>query len=236
MGEVIAFVSGKGGMGKTALCAAVAAALADDGKKVLCIDCDDTMGDLGHYLGLGQTPALTYADICRGDYSLQQAEVHGSLRNLRFLGAPATAQPVQRENFATLLRQAKQQFDYILLDGPDILLSADQWVLVTQPTQAAIHGARRKADALELQGANKVRLIVNGIHPRDMAALGLTVDDAMDQIGVGLLGIVPRDRAVDLAAKAEKPLHLHTKKGAAAAAARIAQRLQGKQVRIPGRL
>ena len=40
MGELIAVLSGKGGTGKTSVCAAVASALALDGKRVLCVDCD----------------------------------------------------------------------------------------------------------------------------------------------------------------------------------------------------
>ena len=40
MGELLAVLSGKGGTGKTSVCAGVAIALAADGKKVLCVDCD----------------------------------------------------------------------------------------------------------------------------------------------------------------------------------------------------
>ena len=40
MGEVIAVISGKGGTGKTTVCAAVASCLAAEGKRVLCIDAD----------------------------------------------------------------------------------------------------------------------------------------------------------------------------------------------------
>ena len=46
MGEVIAVLSGKGGTGKTSLCAGIATALAESDKKVLCIDCDAGLGNL----------------------------------------------------------------------------------------------------------------------------------------------------------------------------------------------
>ena len=39
MGEAIAILSGKGGTGKTSVCAGLSTALAQDGKKVLCLDC-----------------------------------------------------------------------------------------------------------------------------------------------------------------------------------------------------
>ena len=58
-------------------------------------------------------------------------------------------------------------------------------------------------------------------------AMGLTVDDIMDQSGLPLLGVVPEDLNVTLAAVYEKPLLEQTHKGAAAACCRIARRIQG---------
>ena len=63
-------------------------------------------------------------------------------------------------------------------------------------------------------------------------ALECTVDDIMDRSGLPLLGIVPEDGNVTLAAAFEKPLIQYTKKGAAAACGRIAQRIKGYNVPI----
>ncbi len=233
LSEVIAVTSGKGGMGKTALCAALAVALAADGRRVLCIDCDDGRGDLDAYLGLDQLPDLTYPEVCRGSYPLERAAIHPKFPKLRFLAAPMSEHKVTPEEFATLLRQAKQNFDYILLDDPQFQL-ADRWILVTHPNPAAIRGARRKADALEIVGARNVRMIVNAIDVKQMAALDLNVDDVMDGAGLPLLGIVPFDPVVTFScAKAEA---LRGNKGAAAAALRIANRIQGIQTAVPSRL
>ena len=60
----------------------------------------------------------------------------------------------------------------------------------------------------------------------------LTVDDIMDRAGLPLLGIVPEDPEVVLAAAFETPLLLQTKKGAAAACRRIAKRIQGMKVPV----
>ena len=67
MGEAIALLSGTGGLGKTALTAGLALALAKGGKKVLCVDCQAGLGTLDIYLGMEQQDALSYADVCRGD-------------------------------------------------------------------------------------------------------------------------------------------------------------------------
>ena len=52
MGEVISVISGKGGTGKTTLCAAVATCMAADGKRVLCIDADIGLRNLDIALGM----------------------------------------------------------------------------------------------------------------------------------------------------------------------------------------
>lgn len=233
LAEIIGFVSGKGGMGKTALCAALAWELAYSGNKVLCIDCDDGSGDLDAYLGLGQLPDLTYPEVCRGLYPLDRAAFYPNNDHLRFLAAPLRDAGIQEAELAALLDDARQKFDYILLDNPKFNLT-DRTILVTTANPAAIRGARRKADSLEVAGAKNVRLIVNAIDPKQMAALGLNVDDVMDQVGLPLLGIVPLDPVVTLSCAAGKPLQ--GKKGAAAATERIARRIQGIQTAIPNRL
>jgi septum site-determining protein MinD len=233
LAEVIAFTSGKGGMGKTALTAAIAWDLACSGNKVLCIDCCDGFGDLDAYLGLGQLPDLTYAEVCRGLYPLDRATSCLDHKNLQFLAAPSRDAQVTEAEFAALLQNARQEFDYILLDDPKFLL-ADRWIMVTQANPAAIRGARRKADSLEVMGANNIRLIVNAIDKKQMAALKLNVDDVMDAVGLPLLGIVPYDPGVTLSCAAGKPLQ--SKKNAGNATERIASRIQGIQTAVPSRL
>ena len=65
-----------------------------------------------------------------------------------------------------------------------------------------------------------------------ISAMGITVDDIMDQSGLPLLGLVPEDESVPLAAAFRKPLLSYEKKGAAAACKRIAKRIQGNYVRV----
>ena len=52
MGELIAVLSGKGGTGKTSVCAALATSLTHLGETVLCIDCDVGLRNLDIALGL----------------------------------------------------------------------------------------------------------------------------------------------------------------------------------------
>ena len=60
----------------------------------------------------------------------------------------------------------------------------------------------------------------------------ITVDDIMDGVGLPLLGIVPDDANVTLAAVEGKPLCQSTFQGASLACLHIAKRLQGQRVKL----
>lgn len=87
------------------------------------------------------------------------------------------------------------------------------------------------ARVLEDDGVMQVRLVVNRIRRRLIrrGAIG-TVDDAMDATGLCLLGIVPEDEAVSVAAGAGKPVQFDKARSAAAAYQNIARRLHGEEV------
>ncbi len=242
MGELIAVLSGKGGTGKTSVCAGVATALARIGQRVLCIDCDVGLRNLDIALGLSELGAISFLDVCRGEYPLSMAAAHPLYSNLHFLTAPMNcpAEAIDRLEFARMLDSARQHYHYIFLDAPAGIdagfslaaKSCDRVILVTGADPASIRDAGQAADALQRMGKTNIRLVVNRLDPRMISAMRLTVDDIMDRSGVPLLGIVPEDPNVVLAAAFQKPLLKQTKKGAAAACKRIAQRIQGMPVAV----
>ena len=73
---------------------------------------------------------------------------------------------------------------------------------------------------------DQIRIVVNRVNEKLYSTVKITVDDVMDRAGLPLLGIVPEDPAVTLAAAFEKPLLRYTKKGAAAACKRMAKRIE----------
>jgi septum site-determining protein MinD len=76
-------------------------------------------------------------------------------------------------------------------------------------------------------GRVNVRLIVNKVNHKLIDALDRNVDDIMDETGLPLIGVVPEDTSVMLAAASGKPLLMYTRWGASAAFRRISQRIQG---------
>lgn len=242
MGELIAVLSGKGGTGKTSVCAGIATALSQMGRKVLCIDCDVGLRNLDIALGISELGAISFLDVCRGEYDFSQATTHPVYPNLQFLTAPMNcpAEAIDQLEFAQALNTARQKYHYVLMDAPAGIeagfrlaaKTADRVILVTGPDPAAIRDAKQTAQALELMGKHNVRLVVNRISKKMAATLGLTVDDIMDQAGLPLLGLVPEDQNVVLSAAFRQPLLGYTQKGAAAACRRIAKRIEGFSVPV----
>ena len=240
MGETIAVLSGKGGTGKTSVCAALATALARDGKKVLAIDCDMGLQNLDISLAMADSGAISFLDVCQGNYELSQAAISPEFPSLQFLTAPVycRASGVDLDAFRRMLRRAREEFDYILLDAPAGIDSgfelaakfAERIILVTLADPAAVRDASRAGARLELMGKTEVRMIVNRVNARLFNTMSVTVDDVMDDAGLPLIGVIPEDRNVTLAAAFGKPLIVYTKRGAAKAVCAIAQRLQGRKI------
>ena len=74
--------------------------------------------------------------------------------------------------------------------------------------------------------------MVNRVQPKLLKKLQTTIDDAMDTAGLPLIGVVPEDQAVPLAAGKGQPLILYSKKGAAIAYLNITKRLLGQYVPV----
>ena len=170
-------------------------------------------------------------------YFTDMAAQHPIYRSLRFLTAPMNcpASEIDPIAFSSMLNEARRHFSYVLLDAPAGIEDgfqlaaryADRILLVTGPDPASVRDASRAGEVLELMGKQNIRLIVNRMDKKMANLLNITVDDIMDQAGLPLIGVVPEDRSVILAAAFRQPLMGYTRKGAAAACSRIAKRIIG---------
>lgn len=241
MAEVVSVISGKGGTGKTSLCAGIAACLAENGFRVLCIDTDVGLRNLDISLGMSEEPVLPFTAVMRGEYPLRCAAVHPMFSRLSLLTAPVTETPesIPEAQFLAMLESARGKFDWILLDAPAgvgagfqlAAAGADQAIVVAASDPASLRDAAR-ATQLLLQDRNRLtaRLVVNRVSSALYRRMHATIDDVMDGVGLPLLGLVPEDSSVTLAAAHGMPLTMYSKNGAAQACRNIARRLEGKKV------
>ena len=240
MGTVIVVTSGKGGTGKTSLTGGVASCLAALGQKVLCIDLDIGLRNLDISLGMTDRALMDFTDVVEGRCTLERAAVeHPVIRGLYLLTAPVRPTPdaLDEEKMRAMLLQARAQFDYILIDSPAGLGSgfrlavcgADRAVVVSTNDSSALRDAQRTVVELGRR-LDVIHLVMNRIQPKLLRRLRTTIDDAMDAAGLPLLGVVPEDSQVILAANTGEPLILFSRKGAALAYLNIAKRLMGQRV------
>ena len=244
MGTVIVVTSGKGGTGKTSLTGGVASCLAALGRQVLCIDMDIGLRNLDISLGMTDRALMDFTDVLEGRCSLERAAVeHPVIRNLYLLTAPVSPppHPLGESSMLDLLRQARERFDYVLIDspaglGPGFRLAvcgADRAIVVAVSDPSSLRDAQRVVT--QLSQLETIHLVVNRVRPRLLRRQNTTIDDAMDTAGLPLLGLVPEDPKVVLAATEGRPLaQLGARRGAVRAYENIARRLTGQPVPLMG--
>lgn len=176
-GQILAFVGCKGGCGTTFIAANLAYALSLEGQKVLLLDLNLQFGDALLFIS-DQKAASTVADVAeqinRVDASFLASCLASVTPNLGVLAAPedpARALAVKPEHVDTLLRLARNHYDFVVIDagrGLDpvsvrALDHADTIFPVLQLTLPFIRDGKRLLEAFRSLGyrREKVKLLVN---------------------------------------------------------------------------
>ncbi|MCX7614482.1 MAG: P-loop NTPase, partial [Clostridiales bacterium] len=160
---------------------------------------------------------------------------------LYMLTAPAVKLPkgIDSEGVRQLMKKARNSFHYVVVDCPAgvsdyikmFATCADLCVIVSTPDSVALRGGETMAAELYKWGVPEIRLTVNRIRPKLIQKkLAYNVDDAMDQIGFPLLGVVPEDEAVIAASNISLPLVKSKPSKAMKAYRNIAKRILGQDV------
>lgn len=240
--KVILVVSGKGGTGKTSLTAGVGAALSGLGRRVLLIDGDCGLRNLDIVLGMSDRVVYSFADVAGGAVQLADAMArHPDYETLYLLTAPVALPALSERGMEQLAVQAEEAgFDYLIIDGPAGLPAelsflahiATQAVVVTSTDRTCIRGAERCARKLEEEYCiQRIRMVLNHVRPR-MISHGRSgnIDDAMDEAGLPLLGVVPEDEDLITCGNSGKSILAAKHGGAARAFQNIARRMDGERV------
>jgi pilus assembly protein CpaE len=178
LGKVLAFVSCKGGSGATFLATNLAYALAAaENKKVALFDLNLQFGDASLFVS-DQRPASSLAQVAQQIHRLDPSFLSSSMvqvtPNFGVLAAsedPTHANEVLPEHIDALLKLARQQYDFVLLDiGRNLdaisvraLDQADMIFPILQATLPYIRDGKRMLSVFRSLGYrdNKIHLIVN---------------------------------------------------------------------------
>lgn len=217
---IIAFASGKGGVGKTGMCLNTAAILAKKGKKVLVFDGDLGLGNVDVQMGL--TPEKDLSDVMRGDTTL--AEIicptdkgfsvipgRSGASNLPFLDA------LERRNILNDIRSIANMYDIVFLDIAaginDEVLGfanfADRTVLVVTPDPSSVTDAYAVIKLLKSKyDKNTCEVLVNQAcgemeGKKTYEKIHMAAERFLN-LQLPLLGVIPQDRQYASAIKMQE--------------------------------
>lgn len=204
-GKILAFMSCKGGSGASFLATNLGYVLAEQtGKRVLLIDLNLQFGDSVLYVS-DRRPSITLVDIVqdiqRIDMSLLRSAMIDLLPNYAIISGPedpTLGMDIRPSHIESLLRFARSNFDFILLDvGRSLdtctiqaLDMADHVYPVLQLTLPFLRDAKRLFDVYRSLDytADKVRPILNRV---ERSAGDLTEGDANRLLAYKIYATVP---------------------------------------------
>jgi capsular exopolysaccharide synthesis family protein len=174
------------GDGKTTVVYNLGIALAQQGARVLIIDCDMRHPDLHTRFNVPRSPGLS--DLISDDTRLDLSAIvsHTRLPMLSFL--PSGEQPelaaelLGSSRFGALLQTCASQYDYVLIDSPPILPVTDAAIIANKVDGViAVVRSRRTTRAL-LSG------LVNALHRTQTPVLGFVLNDVRHSPAEGMYG------------------------------------------------
>jgi septum site-determining protein MinD len=252
MAKVLVVTSGKGGVGKTTTTAALGAALAMDGQKVVVVDFDVGLRNLDLVMGAERRVVYDLINVVQGDAKLPQALIRDKrLDNLSLLPASQTRDKdaLTEDGVARVIGELRERFDWIICDSPAgiergatlAMRHADVAVVVTNPEVSSVRDSDRiiglldaKTEAAEKGERIEKHLLLTRYDPvRAERGEMLKTEDILEILSIPLLGIIPESEEVLRASNLGAPVTIGNPTSVPARAYRdAARRLKGETVAI----
>jgi len=250
MAKVLVVTSGKGGVGKTTSTAALGAALAQMGEKVVVVDFDVGLRNLDLVLGAERRVVFDFINVVQGIANLSQALIRDKrLENLWLLPASQTRDKdaLTEEGVSKIIAELRTKFDWIICDSPAgiergamlAMRYADEAVVVSNPEVSSVRDSDRIIGMLDSktvkaeQGepVRKHLLITRFDTARAARGEMLSIEDVLDILATPLLGIIPESQDVLRASNVGAPVTLNDANSAPARAyVDAARRLMGATI------
>jgi septum site-determining protein MinD len=200
MTQIISFVSGKGGVGKTTLVSNMGTALAQMGKQVLVIDGNLSGANLGIHLGLSNFYPFSLNDVLKGNVSLTHA-VYRHYLGFDVIPASLIDIEVNPRRMKYILSDMVGKKDFILIDsaaGIDnevraAIEASDKVIIVTNPELPAIVDALRVKALAEKHKRTILGIVVNKVRREKFE---LTDKEIEEMLGLHVIGNVPHHKKV----------------------------------------
>lgn len=205
MARKIVITSGKGGVGKTSICANLGMHLAGMGLRVVLIDVDIGLNNLDVVMSIENKVVFDIVDVienrCRIKQALVQDFLNSNLYTLPSVHSHSTIL-VTGENIKKVIDNLATFFDYVLIDCPAgidapfkrAIFGAEEAIVVATPHLSSLRDADKVVNLLLSGNIKNIGLIVNRVRGDLMLEKEImTVGDISQALNLPLLGVVPED-------------------------------------------
>ncbi len=205
MARRIVITSGKGGVGKTTVCANLGYALALRKAKVLLVDVDFGLNNLDVVMGVENKIVYDLIDVLEGRCRPKQAIIQDFFTpdlyvfpsNHTYSNVNITGKIIN-----DVLSEIEFAFDYILIDCPAGIENgfyraaeiADEAIVVTTPHISSVRDADKIIGFLQNFNIDNLSLIVNRARG-DLILNGdmISIETINEYLNIDLLGVIPED-------------------------------------------
>jgi succinoglycan biosynthesis transport protein ExoP len=170
--------------GKSTTSYALAMVLGRTGKRVLLIDADMRSPSMHEFAGLPNATGLS--NYLAGADNWQEPLLETPSRGVTLLPAgptpPSAAELLSSDRIVALIRQAREQFDHIVIDSPPILGLADA-PLLTRAVEGTVFVI--EADSVPIRGIKTSLARLQAVHAHVFGAVVTKLHTGLSSYGYG---------------------------------------------------
>lgn len=201
MARKIVITSGKGGVGKTTVCANLGSMLACQGMKTVLIDLDVGLNNLDVVLGVENQVVFDIFDVLSSRCRARQALIQDEQNPYLFvMPSNNTNAKLTKNDLKKITSELDDFFDYILIDCPAgiddgfnrAISVADEAIVIVTPHIPSIRDADKVISILLSFGIKEISCIVNRVRgDLVMSREMMSVQDIYDLLQIKMLGVIP---------------------------------------------
>ena len=199
MARKIVITSGKGGVGKSTVCANLGVYLSRLGFRVLLMDVDIGLNNLDVIMGLERQVIFDVTDVVSGKCRVRQALLQDpNFPSLYLL----PSSKITGEHIKNIIDIVDHSFDYVLIDCPAgveagfhrAVFPANEALICVTPHLSSIRDADKVVGLLSEYNIESKGLVINRMRG-DLLLSGemMDIESIVKAMGVPLFGVIPED-------------------------------------------
>ncbi len=233
----IVIASGKGGVGKTSIAVNLGIALVQMGKRVIVVDADVAMANVGIMLGIDRAP-ISLHNVLMGETNIRDAVYEGPGK-LKYVPSSLSLERAKKLIFEKLpdaIKELEPIADFVLIDCPPgiekpveaAIISSKEAIVVVTPDPASLADALKVINFAGKKGVNILGIVENMVL-NDKTEV--KKEEIETLLSAKILHVIPEDNEVRRATSMQTPFILRNPNSPAAKEIRIlASKLTGEKV------